>query len=271
MSASPSPHIVLSFSSSDPVAGSGLQADLLTIAALGAYPLSVLTGYAVQDTSRIEASQPVEGDWVADQARVLLEDMPVHAFKLGAVSSTENVAEIADIIADYPDVPVVCCPVLPLQPDPLEEEEMIAAHVELLVPLTTVLIIDHELALRFASDEEEREDSELTGAECARRLIEAGASMVLLTGASQPGPQVVNSLYGEDGLLRTDAWERLQGGMRGADDTLAAALATFLAQGMEIPQAMHAAQAYTWHTFAKGWRLGMGHALPNRWCDWTRP
>lgn len=271
MSVTPSPRIVLSFSSSDPVAGGGLQADVLTIAALGAYPLSVLTGYAVQDSSRLEASQPVEGDWVADQARVLLEDMPVHAFKLGAVSSGENAAEIADIVADYPDIPVVCCPVLPRLADPMDEEEMLSALGELLVPLATVLVIDHELALRLASDEEEREDSELTGAECARRLIEAGASRVLLTGASQPGPQVVNALYGEQGLLRTDAWERLPGGMRGADDTLSAALAALLAQGLEIPHAVHAAQAYTWQTFAKGWRLGMGHALPNRWCDWVRP
>lgn len=266
-----SPRVVLSFSPSDPTAGSGLQADVLIAAALGVYPLSVLTGYAVQDSSRVEASQSVDGDWVADQARALLEDIPVHAFKLGGVVSPENAAEVADVLTDYPDVPVVFCPSLPVFTEQIVEEEMIGALCELLVPLSTVLVIDGELALRFASDEDELQESELTGAECARRLIEFGASHVLLTGASQPGPQIVNTLYGEGGVLRTDAWERLPGGVRGSGDTLSAALAAFLAQGMELSVAVHAAQAYTWQTLAQGWRLGMGHVLPNRWCDWVRP
>lgn len=270
MSIQSSPRVVLSFSPSDPTAGSGLQADVLTAAALGVYPLSVLTGYSVQDSSRAEASQAMEGDWVADQARALLEDIPVHAFKVGAVASPENAAEVADVLTDYPDVPVVCCPSLPAFTDQMAEEEMIGALCELLVPLSTVLVIDNELALRFASDEEELQESELTGAECARRLIEFGASHVLLTGTSQPGPQIVNTLYGDGGVLRADAWERLPGGVRGSGDTLSAALAAFLAQGMELSAAVHAAQAYAWQTLAQGWRLGMGHGLPNRWYDRAR-
>lgn len=269
MSISSAPQVVLSFAASDPSAGSGLQSDLLTIAALGAYPLSVLTGFAVQDTSRTEAIMATDGDWLADQARALLEDMPVHAFKVGNLVSPENAAEVADVLTDYPDVPVVFAPVLPAGADSEAEEDMIAAVCELLLPLSTVLVLRGELALRLASDDEEQ-DSELTSAESARRLLELGASHVLLTGVHEPGPQVINTLYGPAGVLRTDAWERLPGGFRGAGDTLSAALACFLAQGMALSAAVHAAQAYTWQTLAQGWRLGMGHSLPNRFCDWTR-
>lgn len=261
----PAPKVLISFSLSDPTAGGGIQADLLTAAALGVYPLSVLTGYSVQDSSRIEASQPMDGDWVADQARALLEDIAVHAFKVGGLGCAENAAEVADVLTDYPDLPVVCCPNLPVFTDQMAEDEMIGALCELIVPLSTVLVLDGELALRLVSDEEELQDSVLTATECARRLIEFGASNVLLTGASQPGPQLVNTLHGEGGVLRTDAWERLAGTGRGFDDTLSAALTAFLAQGMELSAAVHAAQSYAWQTLAQGWRLGMGHQLPNRW------
>lgn len=244
---------------------------MLTIAALGAYPLSVLAGLAVQDTSRTEGILATDGDWVADQARALLEDIPVHAFKIGQLVSAENVAEVADVLTDYPNLPVVFCPDPGHLADPLAEDEMIEAVCELLLPLSTVLVLGGELARRLVSDEEELQDSEITGSECARRLIEYGAGQVLLTGMHEPGPQVINTLYGAGGVLRTDAWERLPGGFRGAGDTLAAALATLLAQGMELSTAVQAAQAYTWQTLAQGWRLGMGQSLPNRFCSWTRP
>lgn len=212
-----------------------------------------------------------EGDWVSDQARALLEDIPVHAFCVGQMVSAENVAEVADVITDYPDLPVVFSPDPTRLSDPLLEEELTEAICELLLPLSTVLVLGGELALRLVSDEEEQQDSEITSSESARRLIEIGAQHVLLTGVNEPGPQIINTLYGATGVLRTDAWERLPGGFRGAGDTLAAALATFLAQGMELSAATHAAQAYTWQTLAQGWRLGMGQSLPNRFCNWTRP
>ncbi|MDO6386285.1 hydroxymethylpyrimidine/phosphomethylpyrimidine kinase [Uliginosibacterium sp. 31-12] len=267
----PAPHAVLSFAVSDPSGGGGLQGGLLTIAALGAHPLSVLTGISVRDSVRSEGLQATDGDWVADQARALLEDMPVHAFVIGQLASPENVTEVADVLTDYPDLPVVFAPDPGSAGDPLAEEEMLEALCELLVPQSTVLIADGELARRLTSDEEEQQESDITSAEYARRLLEFGAAQVLLTGAREPGPQLVNTLYGSTGVLRTDAWERLPGSFHGAGDTLAAALATFLAQGMELSAAVHAAQSYTWQALAQGWRPGMGPSFPNRFCTWSRP
>jgi len=269
MSASANPLVVLTFAATDPTGGGGLQGDVLTIAAFGAHPLSVITGFAVQDTSRIEGISATDGDWVADQARALLEDIPVHAFKIGRLVSVENVGEIANVLADYPDIPVVFDAELRSGNDPLADEEMLGAICELLLPLSTVVVVNAADARRLAVGEDEAEDEgleDVSTAECARRLMEMGAEHVLLTGAHEPTQQVINTLYGGAGVLRTDAWERLPGAWHGAGDTLSAALAALLAQEMDLSEAVRAAQEYTWHTLSQSWRLGMGQSIPNRFC-----
>ena len=101
------PPIVLTFAASDPTGGAGLQADLLTLASMGCHPLSVVTALTIQDTRGVEGLLAIEADWVADQARRLLEDMAVAAFKLGVLGSPDNVTVIAEIVSDYPDVPLI--------------------------------------------------------------------------------------------------------------------------------------------------------------------
>ena len=72
--------LILTFGVADPVGAIGIQADLATFAAMGCHGLSVITAILIGDTARIEDTQDIDVDWVADQARVLLEDMPVTAF-----------------------------------------------------------------------------------------------------------------------------------------------------------------------------------------------
>ena len=69
---------------------------------MGCHPLSVVTAITVQDTLGVEGIQALDAEWVADQARCLLEDMPVDAFKIGVLGSVENIAAIAEIVSDYP-------------------------------------------------------------------------------------------------------------------------------------------------------------------------
>src|SRR5512145_1409483 len=138
--ASESPPVVLTFAASDPSGGAGLQADLLTLASMGCHPLSVVTALTVQDTLGVEGVLAIDADWVTDQARCLLEDMPVDAIKIGVLGSVENITAIAEIVSDYPDVPLVLDPVLASgRGDELASENVIAAMRELLLPQTTVL------------------------------------------------------------------------------------------------------------------------------------
>ena len=106
------PPAVLVFAATDPSGGAGIQADVLTLASMGCHPLSVITAITVQDSSGVEGVLPIDADWVTDQARAILEDIPVAAFKIGVLGSAENVAAIAEIVADYPEIPMVLDPVL---------------------------------------------------------------------------------------------------------------------------------------------------------------
>jgi hydroxymethylpyrimidine/phosphomethylpyrimidine kinase len=264
---SDSPAVVLTFAASDPSGGAGVQADILTLASMGCHPLSVITAITVQDTLGVEGVQPLDAEWVADQARCLLEDMPVDAFKIGVLGSVENITVIAEILSDYPDIPLVLDPVLASgRGDELATEEMLNALRELLLPRTTILTPNSTEARRLADGEDEVEPAL---ALCAQRLIELGCEYVLITGTHEPTPQVVNTLYGKSGVVRTDSWERLSGSYHGSGCTLASAIAAMLANGLELSEAVREAQDYTWNALARAYRPGMGQFLPDR-LFWAR-
>ena len=104
---SQSPPIVLSFAASDPSGGAGVQADILTLSSMGCHALSVITAITVQDSLGIEGILAIDSDWVADQARRLLEDMPVDAFKIGVMGSVENIAAITSTLPRTPSLNTV--------------------------------------------------------------------------------------------------------------------------------------------------------------------
>ncbi|RPI47554.1 MAG: hydroxymethylpyrimidine/phosphomethylpyrimidine kinase [Betaproteobacteria bacterium] len=265
---SDSPPIVLVFAANDPSGGAGMQADILTLASMGCHPLSVITGLTVQDTIGVEAVMPIEAEWVADQARCVLEDMPVAAFKLGVLGSVENIAAIAEVVSDYPDVPLVLDPVLASgRGDEFAGEELIAAMREMLFPQTTILTPNIVEARRLLGDGEEV--LELDERAIAERLLQLGCEYVLVTGTHANTPQVINTLYGEQGIVRSDSWERLAASYHGSGCTLAAAVAATLANGLAVEEAVHDAQEYTWQTLKFGFHPGMGQHIPDR-LFWAR-
>jgi hydroxymethylpyrimidine/phosphomethylpyrimidine kinase len=264
-----SPPIVLVFAAADPTGGAGVQADLLTLASMGCHALSSITAITIQDTAGVENLQAIDSDWVADQARLVLEDMPVAAFKIGVVGSIENIAAIAEVVSDYPDVPLIFDPVLAsARGDELATEDMIVAMRELLLPQTTILTPNsHEARRLVQGDGEDDEEIALTGA--AEKLLRLGCEYVLITGTHENTPQVVNTLYSSQGVMRSDSWERLPETYHGSGCTLAAAIAATLANGLELPEAVREAQEYTWQTLNAGFRPGMGQHIPDRFF-WAR-
>lgn len=261
------PPIVLTFAASDPSSGAGLQADVLTLASMGCHPLSVVTAITVQDTLGVEAVQALDAEWIADQARCLLEDMPVDAFKIGVLGSVEIITAIAEIVSDYPDVPLVLDPVLMSgRGDAFATEAMTDAIRELLLPHTTI-VTPNSIEARRLADVDDEDDASL--ALCAERLIAMGAEYVLITGTHEPTLDVVNTLYSKSGVVRSDTWARLPGSYHGSGCTLASAIAAMLASGLELPEAVREAQDYTWHTLKKAYRPGMGQYLPDR-LFWAR-
>ena len=265
-----SPPIVMVFAATDPTGGAGLQADIMTLASMGCHPVSVVTAITVQDTMGVDGVLPIVGEWVADQARCIREDMPVAAFKIGVLGSLEAVAAVAEVVSDYPEIPLILDPVLASgRGDELASEDMLAAIRELLIPQTTIITPNSIEARRLAADDAEDGDDNPDLAECAQRILASGCEYVLITGTHENTGEVVNTLYNSDGVVRSDSWPRLTGSYHGSGCTLASALAATIANGVDMQEAVRDAQEYTWQSLKLAFRPGMGQHIPDR-LFWAR-
>ncbi len=245
-----SPPLVLTFAASDPTGGAGLQADLLTLAALGCHPLSVVTALTVQDTRGVDAIDAIDAALVERQAAALLAEMKVAAFKVGVLGSEANARAVAAIVASHPRVPLVVDPVLASgRGDPLASDALIAALLELVVPRTTLATPNSVEARRLGGE---------------RALLDRGCRYVLVTGTHEQTSDVVNTLYDADGKVREDRWPRLPGSYHGSGCTLASACAANLAHGLAIGDAVRAAQEFTWQSLSAGFRPADGQFIPRR-------
>lgn len=262
------PPIVLSFAASDPTGGAGIQADMLTIAGMGCHPLSVITAITVQDTTGVEDIFVLDAEWIIDQARTVLQDMPVQAFKIGMLGSVEVIAAIAEIISDYPDIPLILDPVLASgRGDIFANEEVISAMREMLFPQAMIITPNSIEARRIALDNED--DAEIFDLkQSADQLLQWGCNYVLIKGTHENTPQVVNTLYDSSGVVRSDIWPRLPGSFHGSGCTLSSAIAASLAHGIPVADSVYEAQDFTWHTLKAGFRPGMGQYIPDRFF-WT--
>jgi hydroxymethylpyrimidine/phosphomethylpyrimidine kinase len=269
--------LILSFGVSDPVGAIGIQADLATYCALGCHGLTVTTALLIGDTARVEDMQEIDPDWVSDQARVLLEDMAVDAVKVGALGGIEHVVAIAEIISDYPDLPLVLDPfVSGLPQQGLDSEEILTAVRQLLIPQTTLLMLSEVELERLAETWRDSDPADTLQADIDH-LLELGCEYVLVTGRREPNSgdnaQRANTLFSADGVVRHDPWHHLTGSYNGAGGTLSAAIAAYLAQSCHAghggedcnPEvAVGLAQQYTAGALVHARRFGMGKLVPDR-------
>lgn len=259
----------MTFGASDPVGAIGIQADLASFAAMGCHGLSVITAILIGDTARVEDMQVIEADWVADQARVVLEDMPVAAFKVGVLGSVENVSVIAEIVSDYPDIPLILDPFSTAIPDQgPDSDDLLIATRELLIPQTTLLLLSAVELARFAETWREPSTDD-TMALDAMRVIDLGCEYLLVTGTPGDVHDVANTLFSDAGVVRQDSWPRQSGSFSGVGNTLSATIAGMLATGLDVPEAVFEAQEFTMAALSHAQRLGMGKLIPDRYF-WAR-
>lgn len=250
--------VVLTFGGSDPTGGAGITADALTLASFGCHPATVVTAVTAQDTRDIKQYVGVPPELVIVQARAVLEDMAVAAFKTGMLCNSAIVSAVASIVDDYPDIPLIVDPVQtsgyrqPLVEEPLEDALRV-----LLLPRARLVTPNSEEARRLAPGAD-------TLDACAQELLSLGCDYVLITGTHEPTPQVLHRLYANKRLLDTFTFERLPHSYHGSGCTLAAACAATLAHGLEPANAIAQALHYTWNTLKHGRRVGMGQHLPDR-------
>ena len=263
---SAAPPIVLTFGLSDPTGGFGLQADLLTLASMGCHGVSVLTGYTVRDSATCDEVTGLDPDVVATQARMLLEDMPVAAFKVGAATRAEVVSAIAEVVSDYDGIPLILAPDFTVDDEHvLAADELRESIADLLAPQTTVLIADQATLIALAQPDSEAEAPSLDAA--IAHLLSQGTEYVLST---QTGAhRLVYTLFSEEGQVRQDMWDQPQYRVMGITDTLGAAIAALLANGQEPAEAVREAQEYLYQATRQAFRPGMGAYMPDRFF-WAR-
>ena len=147
------PPVVLVFAGTDPTGGAGVTADVLTLASLGCHPAVVVTAVTAQDTTGIKQFTCTETELVIAQARAVLEDMPVAAFKIGMLGSSAVAAAVASIVEDYPDVPLILDPVQRSgRGDALADHMLDDALRSLLIPQSTLITPNSLEARALAPD-----------------------------------------------------------------------------------------------------------------------
>lgn len=260
---------VLVFNANDSSGAGGLTADITAIASVGGHPLAVVTGAYVRDTTEIFDHFAFDEEAVADQARAVLEDMPVQAIKVGFVGSPENISAIAEITADYDTVPVVAyMPNLSWWRDELIDEYLDAFR-ELLLPQTSVLVGNHSTLWRWLLPDWRGKRSP-TARDIAAAASAMGVPYTLVTGIPLPEQFVENVLASPQTIMGSGKFELFDATFAGAGDTLSAALTALIASGTDLGEATSEALSYLDRCLDAGFRPGMGHIVPDR-MFWAQP
>lgn len=252
------PPVVLLFAGADPTGGAGIAADIETVGALGCHPAPVITAVTAQDTRGLRQFSVVDTELVVAQARAVLEDMPVAAIKTGMLGNEANLAAVATIVHDFPQLLLVVDPVTGTGAgELLSEDDLQAAYRSLLLPRAT-LVTPNTVELAWLAPEGDSLDAQ------AQELLSLGCEYVLVSGGHEAGKEIENLLFGNRRLLETHRQPRLPHDYHGSGCTLAAACAAGLAQGLEPVVAAGAALEFTWNSLQEGAALGKGQWLPNR-------
>ncbi len=255
--------VVMTFSSHDPSGGSGIQADIETLLSVGCHCVPVITTMTAQDTSEIKDIVTVDSTLLIEQARAVLEDMPVKAIKLGMLGSLEVVEAIHTILRDYDKIPVVLDPVTTMGPSAQIDMEYLVEAARTLLLSQATIITPNTVEAHHLSHEADTLDA------CAAEILDSGAQYVLITGTHNSAEKVTNNLYSTHMITKSFEWPRLTNHYQGAGATLASAIAGYLAHGLSVAEAVEQAQSFTWKSLKKARRLGMGRLIPNRlhWCN----
>jgi hydroxymethylpyrimidine/phosphomethylpyrimidine kinase len=254
------PPVVLAISGHDPTGAAGVQADIEAVAHCGARCATLITATTAQNTVAFDAVFPQPLAELRRAANLLLADMKFAACKIGLVGSPAIAEFIADLLGKIGPVPVVLDPVLRAGTGtPVADPSIIEVYRKRLFRLCTVVTPNCAEARALGGCED--------AGEAARSIVAMGAEHVLVTGADEPTPQVVNTLHSEGGVAVRYEFDRIPGQFHGSGCTLSAALAALLARDRDVPSAVRLAQEYTHGALRRGYALGRGQLHPDRIAD----
>ncbi|MEU1514213.1 bifunctional hydroxymethylpyrimidine kinase/phosphomethylpyrimidine kinase [Streptomyces sp. NPDC005811] len=245
---------VLTVAGSDSGGGAGIQADLKTMLALGVHGMSVLTAVTAQNSLGVQGAWELPAEAVRAQYRSVVDDIGVQAVKTGMLASAELVDTVAALIAAT-DAPVVVDPVgVSKHGDPLLAASALDSVRTRLLPVATVATPNLDEVAQLAGV---RVESEEQLREAAAAVLAYGPRWVLIKGGHLPGDAVDLLTDGtEEHWLRAPRHDNRH--THGTGCTLASAIASHLARGRSVPEAVTAAKEYVTGAIAAGFALGAG-------------
>lgn len=257
---------ILVFGGHDPTGGAGIQADIETIGATGGHAATVVTALTVQSSHAVEGFHPTTLDLMIQQGRVVLDDLPIAAIKIGMVGSVEICEAIHTLLNEHPDIPVVLDPVLHGGGGgTLSDDGLVEAIRTLLIPLAAIATPNRSELARLAPEGDSLQA-------CGAELISMGCGSLLVTGTDHPlsgeaPDQVHHLLLQSSGETRHFRQQRLPHHYHGSGCTLSSSIATALAEGKTVEEAATEGLEFTWNSIAHGYQPGSGQHFPDRYRD----
>ena len=262
---------VFSIAGSDSVGGAGIQADIKTIFSLGHYASAAITAVTAQNTCGVRGIQAVDASILSSQIDAVLEDIPVAAIKIGMVYTCENVLAIRDALRrNHYQNPLVLDPVLVATSGAnLAAEGFLDLLKRELFPLCTLLTPNLTEAAEICG---RNVVSVNDMAECGRDIIRRwGCHNVLVKGGHSEGAAMTDVLVLASGEVKTFTANKIDSeNTHGTGCTLSSAIATYLAEGRPIEEAVSLGKEYVYQAImaAKDHKIGHGHGSTNHFWKW---
>jgi hydroxymethylpyrimidine/phosphomethylpyrimidine kinase len=250
----------LTIAGSDSSGGAGVQADLKTMSAFGVYGATALTAVTAQNTLGVTDSLFLSPELVAGQIDAVMEDIGVDAAKTGMLGTAEVIEVVAERVARHGIPNLVVDPVMVATSGAsLIEEDAVGALRSSLIPRAYLVTPNVPEAEALGGV---RVDS-LEGMEQAARAVHAlGAANVLVKAGHMEG-SATDVLYDGEAITRFTV-DRIEGAKaHGTGCTLSAAVASGLALGLDLTEAIVRAKAFVTSAIANALGLGRGSSVLN--------
>jgi len=257
---------VLFFNHLDPTGRSGLAGDVLTATQFGCQAITALTAITVQDTGVIEEIHPISDEILDNQARCLLEDIPINAIRAAGLYSPDHASVIAQVAADYDSVPLVLY-LGPQYASVIEDssdddiEALLQATWETLIPQASCVVVDCGYLNLWAPEDEHDDQNPIPVVLDA--ILAAGAKSCLALFCPSPDDLHQHILLESGDRNHAFGFFPLAGQSE-AGDMISAALACELTQGQALSQACEQAISYAHKALANGRKLGMSKLVAQR-------
>ncbi len=253
---------VLVVAGSDSGGGAGIQADIKTITALNGFAMTAVTALTAQNSLAVAGVHKIPPAFVADQIRVTLEDLGADAVKTGMMADAAIIEAAADALDGMAaDIPWVVDPVMvSTSRDRLLDEDAVSALKERLVSRAALVTPNMTEAGMLTGLNVATADAM---ADAGRALVETGAGAALITGGHMDGGIVCDVLVTNDGAEPFESPRIVTANTHGTGCTLASAIATGLAQGLGLRDAIIRARAYVRDAIRTAPGYGSGHGPLN--------